>query len=428
MLTSTRFQVNYPSPTRGDTADVPRDFGSVVVGLETAAMYGQGTFASRPVSTGGSPGIQGRFYMATDLTPMILYYDYGTGWASIGAIAAGSIGTTQLADGAVTGGPAGAGVKIAALTITHDNIAVGTIRGGGNEIAAASVTAADLAAALKPSGGAGAGTEALRAIGTGAGLVAPGTHAAQHAPAGADPIDYTLVHVSGTLVARPAAAAGNAGLFYYATDQDAFYRSTGAAWVRVGAQAGDLFLTMNVAALTGRVLLQGQDISRVGIFADLFARWGTTYGVGDGSTTFGLPDARGRTPVAKGTHADVSTIGNNDGVAVASRRPKHQTDVTNMTVVGAPGVGSLAVVGAPDAGTLAVNGTDSHGNPTGGSGSVWGNGPPTSPVSGAPGIGSLAVGGAPTVGSLDVGGAGGPAGTAPVDSGAYLVTQLEAKL
>lgn len=34
-------------------------------------------------------------------------------------------------------------------------------------------------------------------------------------------------------------------------------------------------------------------------------------------------DARGRIPVTKGTHADVSTIGNNDGAAVANRRPKH---------------------------------------------------------------------------------------------------------
>lgn len=37
-------------------------------------------------------------------------------------IAVGGVGTTQLADGSVTGGTAGAGVKIAALTITNANI------------------------------------------------------------------------------------------------------------------------------------------------------------------------------------------------------------------------------------------------------------------------------------------------------------------
>jgi microcystin-dependent protein len=36
-----------------------------------------------------------------------------------------------------------------------------------------------------------------------------------------------------------------------------------------------------------------------------------------------LPDMRGRVPVGRGTHADVDALSDNDGVAVASRRPKH---------------------------------------------------------------------------------------------------------
>lgn len=178
MLTSARYLIVYPNPTRVDTADVPRDIGALVVAIEKSAMYGQGTLALRPTSTAGTPGIQGRFYMATDQTPMVLYYDYGTGWASVGSISSGSIGTAQLADDSITGGPAGAGVKIKQLTITHDNIVAGTIRGGsGQEIAAGSVTAISLAAALFPSQGAGGGTEALRAIGSGAGQVVGGTDA-----------------------------------------------------------------------------------------------------------------------------------------------------------------------------------------------------------------------------------------------------------
>lgn len=50
---------------------------------------------------------------------------------------------------------------------------------------------------------------------------------------------------------------------------------------------------------------------------------GTVFGAGDGSTTFALPDMRGRTVVGVGTNSDVNTIGANDGVAVASRTPKH---------------------------------------------------------------------------------------------------------
>jgi microcystin-dependent protein len=37
-----------------------------------------------------------------------------------------------------------------------------------------------------------------------------------------------------------------------------------------------------------------------------------------------LPDLRGRVPVGKGTHTDVSTLGNNDGLATGSRRPAHK--------------------------------------------------------------------------------------------------------
>jgi microcystin-dependent protein len=51
------------------------------------------------------------------------------------------------------------------------------------------------------------------------------------------------------------------------------------------------------------------------------------FGSGDGSTTFTLPDFSGRSPIAMSGasgHADVKTIGNSDGNAVASRRPKHK--------------------------------------------------------------------------------------------------------
>jgi microcystin-dependent protein len=48
----------------------------------------------------------------------------------------------------------------------------------------------------------------------------------------------------------------------------------------------------------------------------------TTGGV-DG-THFNLPDYRGRVLAGKGTHADVDSLGDSDGLAVASRTPKHQ--------------------------------------------------------------------------------------------------------
>ena len=46
------------------------------------------------------------------------------------------------------------------------------------------------------------------------------------------------------------------------------------------------------AAPTGWLLCDGSAVSRT-TYADLFAVVSTTYGIGDGSTTFNLPDARG---------------------------------------------------------------------------------------------------------------------------------------
>lgn len=50
------------------------------------------------------------------------------------------------------------------------------------------------------------------------------------------------------------------------------------------------------------------------------------YGLGDGSTTFNVPDLAGRVMVGasgSGGKADVATLGSNDAVAVASRNVKH---------------------------------------------------------------------------------------------------------
>ena len=52
-----------------------------------------------------------------------------------------------------------------------------------------------------------------------------------------------------------------------------------------------------VSAPSGRWLLcNGQAVSRTGIYANLFSSIGTTFGVGNGSTTFNVPDMRGVSP------------------------------------------------------------------------------------------------------------------------------------
>ena len=63
--------------------------------------------------------------------------------------------------------------------------------------------------------------------------------------------------------------------------------------------AGTVLPFAGAAAPTGFLLCSGQAVSRAD-FADLFAVVGTTYGAGNGTTTFNLPDLRGRVAAGKG--------------------------------------------------------------------------------------------------------------------------------
>jgi microcystin-dependent protein len=81
-----------------------------------------------------------------------------------------------------------------------------------------------------------------------------------------------------------------------------------------------------VNAPAGWLFCDGSAVSRIQ-YPELFSALSTTYGSGDGSTTFNIPDLRGRMPFGKGTHSDVSALGNNEGASLANRRPKHQHTV-----------------------------------------------------------------------------------------------------
>lgn len=53
----------------------------------------------------------------------------------------------------------------------------------------------------------------------------------------------------------------------------------------------------------GWIELNGTPVSRA-LYPNLFGIYGTTYGAGDGSTTFGIPNLKGRVPVGAGTYTD----------------------------------------------------------------------------------------------------------------------------
>lgn len=62
----------------------------------------------------------------------------------------------------------------------------------------------------------------------------------------------------------------------------------------------------------GFLLEDGSAVSRT-TYASLFAVIGTTFGAGNGSTTFNLPDSRGRVVVNKSTDTEFNTLGKKSG-------------------------------------------------------------------------------------------------------------------
>jgi microcystin-dependent protein len=75
--------------------------------------------------------------------------------------------------------------------------------------------------------------------------------------------------------------------------------------------SGTIKLYAGASAPTGYLICDGSAVSRT-TYADLFAVLSTTYGAGDGSTTFNLPDFRRRVPVGAGG-TGTATLGNTRG-------------------------------------------------------------------------------------------------------------------
>lgn len=85
--------------------------------------------------------------------------------------------------------------------------------------------------------------------------------------------------------------------------------------------AGVVVPFAGATAPSGWLLCFGQAVSRT-TYADLFAAIGTTHGSGDGSTTFTLPDMRGRAAVGK----------DNMGGSAASRMTSAGSGVDGATL------------------------------------------------------------------------------------------------
>jgi len=75
-----------------------------------------------------------------------------------------------------------------------------------------------------------------------------------------------------------------------------------------GVPTGTIVPWTDSSIPSGFLECDGSNVSRT-TYADLFAVIGTTYGVGDGATTFGLPDLQDNVPVGKSNNKALASTG-----------------------------------------------------------------------------------------------------------------------
>jgi len=155
-------------------------------------------------------------------------------------------------------------------------------------------------------------------------------------------------------------AAGFANIYLDAAGNPVIQKPDGTVQY-LGVPPGTVAFTGGATADIGWALLNGQAISRTSNPA-VFIKFGTTFGVGDGSTTFNLPDLRGRVIAHAGTGVGLTArvlaelLGAETHMLTAAQIPAH----THPTTVTDPGhthgtTGTLAVgvqQGAPGGGNL----------------------------------------------------------------------------
>ncbi len=134
----------------------------------------------------------------------------------------------------------------------------------------------------------------------------------------------------------------------------------------IGAPTGTVAQYAGSSAPTGWLLCDGTAVSRA-TYAALFAIIGTTYGVGDGSTTFNLPDIRGRAPIGAGQGSGLT----NRALAATGGAETHTLTIAEMPAhthggvfVNAAGYlpGSNAVVEFNFGSTGSAGGSGAHNN------------------------------------------------------------------
>jgi microcystin-dependent protein len=143
--------------------------------------------------------------------------------------------------------------------------------------------------------------------------------------------------ISGVLTAGGNTYPTNTGTSGYALTTNA---AGAASWNSV-PPVGVVTAFAGSSAPAGYLLCDGAAVSRT-TYSALFAIIGTTYGAGNGSTTFNIPDLTGRIPVGKNS-ATFSTLGAKGGeenhTMTINEMPahKHSTSINSAVEYGSIG-------------------------------------------------------------------------------------------
>lgn len=134
------------------------------------------------------------------------------------------------------------------------------------------------------------------------------------------------VSVGGILSATSPAFSGTPTAPTAANGTNTTQIATTAYVLSNGAPIGGLMMWPTASAPVGWLLCDGQAVSRT-TYAALFALIGTTFGAGDTTTTFNVPDYRDRMPIGAHTITAIAgTGGSKDAVVVSHTHTASVTD------------------------------------------------------------------------------------------------------
>lgn len=120
--------------------------------------------------------------------------------------------------------------------------------------------------------------------------------------------------------ASDGAPGGKALIVYFSDNETPALKIYDYSVYSLGGITGEIKMGYWSSAPLGWLFCHGQAVSR-STYSDLFAATGTIYGIGDGSTTFNVPNYDGRVPI--GADGVTYILGSNYGAATVDIRHNH---------------------------------------------------------------------------------------------------------